>query len=174
VTILRHGVNTLKLFFEATGPLGFRSTTADLVRLFADEGIKALEKAGEVSVKRLHSATKFQWAAQAPPLAGRSGSSFPRFSPDFGPSGIASSHVPVEHGKLCSATASAGRMLSFATDATARSSPRHGRDTLQKLLQEEKGPLETDLPVSPSSCDLIDLECAASPGTSNGRFFQCQ
>jgi hypothetical protein len=66
------------------------------------------------------------------------------------------------------------QLLSFATDATARSSPRHGRHTLQKPLQEEKGPLETDLPVSPSSSDLIDLECAASPGTSNGRFFQCQ
>lgn len=42
-----------------------------------------------------------------------------------------------------------------------RSGPR--RDTAeiafqqQKPLQEAKGPLETDLPVSPSGCDLIDL-----------------
>lgn len=44
-------------------------------------------------------------------LAGRSGSGFPGLSPDFGPPSIASSHVPDEHGELCSATASAGPIL---------------------------------------------------------------
>lgn len=49
-----------------------------------------------------------------------------------------------------------------------RSGPR--RDTAeiafqqQKPLQEAKGPLETDLPVSPSGCDLIDLDVCCVAG----------
>lgn len=147
VTILRHGVNTLKLLFETKGLrwISLRQPPTWYVlspmrgsrlqrRLEALVG-QAGGRAGEV-VALSH---QISVAGAGSTLAGRSGSGFPRLSPDFGPPSIASSHVPDEHGELCSAAASTGPMPSFAADATARSSPRHGRDTLQKPLQEGKG-----------------------------------
>lgn len=151
VTILRHGVNTLRLLFETKGlarwislrqpPTWYVLSPMRGSRLQGEgwRGSLAWREGGRREGEVVALSHQISVAGAGSTLAGRSGSGFPRLSPDFGPPSIASSHVPDEHGELRSAAASTGPMLSFAADATARSSPRHGRDTLPKPLQEGKG-----------------------------------
>lgn len=117
-------------------------------------------------MKWLHSATKFQWPAQVPPLLVDLAQASPDFPQILDPQ---ASHRAMCRTSMANFARPRPQQVQCSPSRPMRQ-PGPRRDTaeipFQSRYRKGKGPLErveTDLPVSPSSCDLMDLDVCCIP-----------